>query len=108
MWCLCNMMDMCDMCMCMVCAYIHGICCVHVSAMLYICICTYIHIHIYGMCLKYNAYVISACVWYMACLCNVCGAHAHGMYYICDMFVHSLCVPHTHMCDCGVCSVCGP
>lgn len=47
----------------------------------------------------------------MACLCNVYGVHAHGMYYIYDMFVMCLCmdcVCHSHMCDCGVCSVCGP
>lgn len=99
------MMDM-YICMCVVCAYIYGICCVPVSAMLYICICS-----IYGMCLIYNVYVICACCVYMACLYNVYGVHAHGMYYICDMFAMCLCmdcVCHTHVYACDVCSVCGP
>lgn len=45
LWCLCNI-DMYDMHICMVCAYIDDICCVPVSAVLYIFICS-----IYGMCL---------------------------------------------------------
>lgn len=75
---------------------------------LWVLCCIFLYVA-YMECVWYNVYVICAFVWYMACLCNVYGINAHGMYYI-MWYVYNLCmdyVCHTHVCDCGVCSVCG-
>ena len=75
--------------------YIYGICCVPVSAMLYICICS-----IYGMCLIYNVYVISACVciWHVYIMCMVYMHMVCTTYVICLRYVCAWTVCATRTC----------